>query len=677
MRTGIATVCLSGTLEEKLRAAAKAGFGGVEIFETDLVTSSLSPEQVRRLADDLGLGLDLYQPFRDFDSVPDELYRANLRRADAKFKLMARLGIDTILVCSNVATASIDDDALRAEQLHGLAELAADRGVKVAYEALAWGTYVNDFEHAWRIVADADHPSLGTCLDTFHILSRGWDTAPIEGIPGEKIFFVQVADAPKLSLDVLSWSRHYRVFPGEGQFDLPKFLGHVARTGYNGPVSLEVFNDTFRQSDVERTAVDAMRSLIWLEERTAKHLAVSDAARAAGLGETDDGAAATVPLTPAQLAAASRAYPMPLTTLPQVAPPSGLNFAEVKSADGGAATAELERLLGQLGFEPRGEHRTKPVSLWTLGDARIVLNRQQARGVEPGISALGFDVENSVSAVARALQLKAVPVPRTSQANEEVLQAVQAPDGTEVFLCQDTLWMEEFGESALPGGGSPSGGAPDPAPRAASLDAGSAIPTPMPTTPTSLSVARIDHINLAQPWQHYDEAVLFYSSVLALSPQPSQDVSSPAGLVRSQVMQTELAAGDRAVRLALNLAPWVQADSVRGTVRDTFKEHIAIVVPDLVATARACRARNLTFLAIPENYYEDLDARYGLNPQFLATLRELDLLYDRDADGEFLHFYTATVGNVFFEVVQRIDGYDGFGAANAPIRHAVQHSAQP
>ncbi|WP_422934612.1 bifunctional sugar phosphate isomerase/epimerase/4-hydroxyphenylpyruvate dioxygenase family protein [Sinomonas sp. P47F7] len=633
MRTGIATVCLSGTLEEKLRAAAKAGFGGVEIFETDLVTSPLSPEDVRRLADDLGLGLDLYQPFRDFDSVPDELYRANLRRAEAKFKLMGRLGIDTILVCSNVATASIDDDALRSAQLHGLAELAADHGVKVAYEALAWGTYVNDFEHAWRIVDDANHPNLGTCLDTFHILSRGWDTAPIEGIPGEKIFFVQVADAPKLSLDVLSWSRHYRVFPGEGQFDLPKFLGHVARTGYSGPVSLEVFNDTFRQSDVERTAVDAMRSLIWLEERTAQHLAASAAEAAGGAP------------SPAQLAQASRAYAMPLTTLPQVAPPSGLNFAEIKAADGGAATAELERLLGQLGFEPRGEHRTKPVSLWTLGDARIVLNRQQARGVEPGISALGFDVENSVAAVARAVQLKAVPVARTSQANEEVLQAVQAPDGTEVFLCQDALWVEEFGSVAP--GGSPLGGAPE-----------------------SAEVARIDHINLAQPWQHYDEAVLFYSSVLALSPQPSQDVSSPAGLVRSQVMQTE----DRSVRLALNLAPWVQADSVRGTVRDTFQEHIAIIVPDLVATAKACRARELPFLAIPENYYEDLDARYGLDPEFLATLRELDLLYDRDADGEFLHFYTATVGSVFFEVVQRIGGYDGFGAPNAPIRHAVQHA---
>ena len=59
MRTGIATVCLSGTLKEKMQACASAGFDGIEIFEQDLVTSSLSPEEVRSLAADLGLGLDL------------------------------------------------------------------------------------------------------------------------------------------------------------------------------------------------------------------------------------------------------------------------------------------------------------------------------------------------------------------------------------------------------------------------------------------------------------------------------------------------------------------------------------------------------------------------------------------------------------------------------------------
>ena len=30
-----------------------------------------------------------------------------------------------------------------------------------------------------------------------------------------------------MSLDVLSWSRHHRLFPGEGQFDLPRLLSLV------------------------------------------------------------------------------------------------------------------------------------------------------------------------------------------------------------------------------------------------------------------------------------------------------------------------------------------------------------------------------------------------------------------------------------------------------------------
>ncbi|MFF2318080.1 bifunctional sugar phosphate isomerase/epimerase/4-hydroxyphenylpyruvate dioxygenase family protein [Arthrobacter sp. NPDC058097] len=631
MRTGIATVCLSGTLKEKMQACAIAGFDGIEIFEQDLVTSSLSPEDVRKMAADLGLTLDLYQPFRDFDSVTEDLLAANLRRAEAKFRLMSRLGMDTILVCTNVATATIDDDDLRAAQLAALADLAGEHGVKVAYEALAWGKYVNDYEHAHRLVEKVDHPNLGTCLDSFHILSRDWDTAPIENISADKIFFVQVADAPKLSMDVLSWSRHYRVFPGEGQFELAKFMGHVVRAGYTGPVSLEVFNDVFRQSDVERTAVDAMRSLIWLEEQSAKWL---DTNAPAIYG----GAAGTVAGGPS--AAARRRYPMELATLPQVAEPAGFNFAEVKAAD----TGVLEKVLGQLGFEFNGRHRTKDVQLWTMGHARVIINEQAPEAAEPAIAALGFDVDSPVIASARAQQLKAPVVPRKSQANEEVFQGFAAPDSTEIFLCQGNpdgtaAWTREFGEGL--------------------------------EVPSGARTAVIDHVNLAQPWQHFDEAVLFYTSALALEPQPYAEVASPSGLVRSQVMQTS----DRDVRLVLNLAPVIQQDGAdSGTApRKTYQEHIAFAVDDLVATARAARDRGLAFLQIPENYYEDLDARFDLDPEFLATLRDLNLLYDRDADGEFLHFYTATVGSVFFEMVERRGNYDGYGAPNAPVRHAVQY----
>lgn len=70
MRKSIATVCLSGSLTEKLTAAARAGFDGVEIFENDLLASPLSPEEVRARTADLGLGIDLYQPMRTWRPFP-------------------------------------------------------------------------------------------------------------------------------------------------------------------------------------------------------------------------------------------------------------------------------------------------------------------------------------------------------------------------------------------------------------------------------------------------------------------------------------------------------------------------------------------------------------------------------------------------------------------------------
>ncbi|GAA4729120.1 hypothetical protein Prum_099360 [Phytohabitans rumicis] len=176
----IATVCLSGTLEDKLAAAAAARFHGVEIFENDLVASPWSPRQVRQECARRGLSIDLYQPFRDFEAVPPDVFAANLRRAERKFDVLEQLGATTMLVCSSVSRDAVDDDDLATEQLHALATRAERRGLRIAYEALAWGRFVNTYAHAWRIVRRADHPALGLCLDSFHVLSRA-TTPPASG----------------------------------------------------------------------------------------------------------------------------------------------------------------------------------------------------------------------------------------------------------------------------------------------------------------------------------------------------------------------------------------------------------------------------------------------------------------------------------------------------------------
>src|SRR5512139_475247 len=267
MRRAIATVSLSGMLREKLEAIAAARFDGVEIFENDLLQFPGSPRDVRRLCDDLGLAIELFQPFRDFEGVPAPQLQRNLDRAERKFDLMQELGTDLVLVCSNVQAGVATDPDLLAEQLRQLAERAARRGLRVGFEALAWGTTVHRWADAWEVVRRADHPHLGLILDSFHTLAIRDDWRGIADLPGDRIFFVQLADAPWVQTDPLTHSRHHRCFPGQGDFAVPQFLGAVLDAGYTGPISLEIFNDEFRAAPARANASDAMRSLLWLEEQ--------------------------------------------------------------------------------------------------------------------------------------------------------------------------------------------------------------------------------------------------------------------------------------------------------------------------------------------------------------------------------------------------------------------------
>jgi 4-hydroxyphenylpyruvate dioxygenase len=73
---------------------------------------------------------------------------------------MAELGAPMMLVCSNVSSQAIADADRSAGQLHALAERAAQRNMRIAYEALAWGRHVRTYGQAWNLVQRAAHPAL-------------------------------------------------------------------------------------------------------------------------------------------------------------------------------------------------------------------------------------------------------------------------------------------------------------------------------------------------------------------------------------------------------------------------------------------------------------------------------------------------------------------------------------
>ena len=172
---------------------------------------------------------------------------------------------------------------------------------------------------------------------------------------------------------------------------------------------------------------------------------------------------------------------------------------------------------------------------------------------------------------------------------------------------------------------------------------------------------------------HYEDMLswlLFYTSLLDVRKTPQVDVMDPGGIVRSQVVE----AADGTLRIALNASQSQRTQSSRflSEYFGSGVQHIAFATNDIVATVARLQANGVALLSIPENYYDDLEARVGMPTDRPKTLKANNILYDKDGDGEYLQIYTQSFKDLFFlEIVER-RGYIGFGAVNASIRLNAQ-----
>lgn len=617
MKTSIATVSISGEFQEKLSAIARAGFDGIEIFENDFLAFDRSPAEVGRMVRDHGLTVSLFQPFRDFEGMPEPFRSRNFDRAERKFDLMAELGTDLMLICSNTSPVSLGGIDRAAADFRELGERAAKRGLRVGYEALAWGRHIHDHRDAWEIVRRADHPNIGLILDSFHTLARKIDVNSIRSIPGDRIFIVQLADAPLIEMDLLYWSRHFRNMPGEGDLAVTPFMQAIAATGYDGYLSLEIFNDQFRGGSPEAISRDGRRSLVYLMDQVRRV-------------EPD--------------------MRIPVPDMPARSEVSGIAFVEFAVGDDDGR--ELEALLQILGFRAVARHRTKAVTLMRQGEINLVINREEkgfanASYLVHGANAYAFGlmVDDAAAAHARALELGSEDFRQAVGPGEMQVPAIRGVGGGIVYFLDEksalaNIWDVEFEPVAD-----------------ATEDR------------VAVGLRRIDHLAQTTRYEEMLTWLLFYTSQLATRKTPIVDIIDPAGVVRSQVVETQ----DGRLRITLNGAE--NRNTLAGRfIAETFGsgiQHIAFETDDIFAAAAALAQNGFKSLVISPNYYDDIEARFGLDPDMVERMKASNILYDRDDAGEYFQLYSPTYGEgFFFEIVER-RGYAGYGAPNAIFRIAA------
>jgi 4-hydroxyphenylpyruvate dioxygenase len=610
MLTSIATVSISGTLDRKLEAIAQAGFAGVEIFESDLLGFDGTARDVGRAIRELGLVCTCYQPFRDFEGLPTVLRDRALERAEAKFDVMEALGAQLLLVCSSVHSESLGDEARIIDDFRLLGERAGRRGLRVGYEALAWGRYVFDHRQAWDIVRKADHPAVGIVLDSFHSLSRKIPIGSMGGIAAEKIFLMQIADAPIMPMDYLYWSRHFRCFPSQGDLPVAEYVAAAAKVGYTGPISLEIFNDRFREWSARRVANDGWRSLTWLQDQAA----VAD----------------------------------PLPPRCQI---QGIDFLEF-AVDREEAPL-LASMVQGLGFVHVGEHRSKDVSLWRQGDVHLVLNRDSKGWARShwelhgaSVCAIALRVESAQAALARAAALNFDTFRQRVAAGELEIPWIRGVGGALTYFTEADTGRGHWTNDFIPVEATPSAHA------------------------APLGITRIDHISQTMRVEEFLSWQLYYLSLFDLHKRPAAEISDTLGLVQSQPLESE--GGEfRVILNGANANQTLAARFIEGEM-GAGVQHIAFQTSGIFSAAKQASSNGLPLLPVPPNYYEDLRARFHLTQGRAASMQEVNLFYDRDAAGDYYQFYSrAFEKRFFFEIIER-NGYTGYGISNAGVRLAAQ-----
>ncbi|MCA8907939.1 MAG: sugar phosphate isomerase/epimerase and 4-hydroxyphenylpyruvate domain-containing protein [Rhodospirillaceae bacterium] len=618
MQTSIATVSIAGELNDKLNAIASSGFDGIEIFEQDFVAQSGPPSEIGQMVRDHGLRIDLFQPVRDFEGLPEPLRSKAFDRIERRFDIMEELGTHLLLVSSSAHPDSLGGIDRIAADFAELGERAAARHMRVGFEARAWGRFVSDYRDAWEVVRRADHPAIGIILDSFHTLAKRVDPSGIRAIPADRIFHVQLSDALRIEMDLEYMSRHFRCLPGEGDLPLLDFMSAVSATGYDGPYSLELLNGQSRGGIARTAAQDGRRSLLYLADQVRR-------------------------IEPSS--------PITAQTMPAKSRLRGVEFVEFTANDREAAA--LGHMLAALGFAPTARHIAKSLTLWRQGNINIVVNTEQegfahSAYVMHGTSVcdIGLLVENASATAERAKKLGANLFAQRLGARELAIPAVRGVGGSVLhFLDQETeladVWEREF------------------------------VPLGTEDAIRPVGLNRVDHVAQVMSQEEMVSWTLFYTSIFNVEKSPEFDVVDPGGIVHSRALQCD----DGSVRFTLNgvntdrsFAGRFMADSYGSSV-----QHIAFAVHNIFETAGRLADNGFESLPISENYYADIAARFDLAPETVESLKSHNILYDEDGNGgAYFQIYSKPYGDgFFFEIVQRQNGYSGYGAQNAAYRTAA------
>ncbi len=237
-------------LEQFVDLAADAGFPGADVdlsYAADYSVSALADLYAKS-----NLSFGGWSPPHDFRAEPSKMTEG-LRRLETFAAAARELNIDA---CGTYILPSADlpfmeNWAFHVRMIKPIAERLAAHGLRFGLEFVSPHHLRHKFKHEFIItpglmleLADVIGSNVGLLVDSFHLHCAGEPNAHLKRIPLDKIVFCHLNDAPGLPLHDVEDGK--RLLPGQGVIDIRGFLSTLTEMGFNGVMSLEVFNAELR-----------------------------------------------------------------------------------------------------------------------------------------------------------------------------------------------------------------------------------------------------------------------------------------------------------------------------------------------------------------------------------------------------------------------------------------------
>lgn len=248
-------------LLDKIKIAAEAGFEAIELWSDELTEFERETGSLDRVVQELernGLKVATVIALKGWIESKGKEYEKALEEARRRMEQAAAVGSPYII--ASPPRGRVDDMEEAARRYGELLEIGEEIGVKPTMEFLGFAEGIYRIEHAWYIVERCGRPDGTIVMDTFHIFRGGSSFERIREVPADRIAVFHFNDAPAQP-ERAKQTDADRVFPGDGILPLKEVAGMLREIGYEGVISLELFNPKYWEMPPEEVAGIGMRKM--------------------------------------------------------------------------------------------------------------------------------------------------------------------------------------------------------------------------------------------------------------------------------------------------------------------------------------------------------------------------------------------------------------------------------